>query len=175
MKRASAFAILVLATVIASPAEAHWKFPWNRTGAASPIEQLLDPNAGVPILDPADLRAVHEVLKPYIANGAGVKVKALDNCAVAILGHPEYLTLAAPVPSVATMPPAATAGPISEIALTVAKADEGLRALQRKAALFAAPPPDDVVLACSPLEPSPGGLWRSIQSVFHSQTIQVAK
>jgi hypothetical protein len=160
---------LTLIAAFATTAEARWKFPWNR----DPIQQLLDPAQGIPILDKADLEAVHPILAPYIANGAGVKVKALDNCAIAILNHPEYLSSTAPPPAAATPPPAAVAGPISQIALDLAKADQGLRALQKKAALFAAPPPDDVVLACAPLEPSVGGLWRAIQNVFHAPTVTV--
>lgn len=135
---------------------------------------LLDPSQGIPILDPVDLRAIHTVLAPYIAAGAGVKVKALDNCSVALLNHPEYLTPSTPVPS-AEVPVATTAGPLSELALKIAKADAGARALQRKAMLFAAPPPDDVVLACAPLEPSAGSVWRSIQSFFHPQTVASVK
>lgn len=167
-------AILTLAILLtASTAEARWHLPWNRP-AANPLQQLLDPNAGIPILDPADLQAVHAVLAPYIAAGAGVKVKALDNCVVAVLNHPEYLT-PAKSPAADVAPAAQPAGPISAIALDIAKVDAGVRALQRKAALFAAPPPDDVVLACAGLEPSPGGAWRSIQSLFHPAVIGASK
>ncbi len=135
--------------------------------AGSPLTNLLDSNHGIPILDPADLQATHAILAPAVANGAGYKIRAFDNCAVAWLAHPEYLTPSTPPSGAIAAPPAATAGPISEIAAEAVKVDAGARMFQKKIALFNAPLPDDVVIACAPLEVTVGGIVHAFKSFLH--------
>lgn len=150
--------ILAMLTLAALPAEARWHFP------AEPAH----PNQGIPVLDPADLSAAHAILAPAVASGAGLKVKALDNCAVAWLAHPEYLSspVTAPVAAVTTIAPV---GPVSEAAAALVKLDANARSLQKKAALFSAPLPDDIALACSPLvaAATPIGIAHALLSALH--------
>jgi hypothetical protein len=85
---------------------------------------------------------------------------------VAWLAHPEYLTSAAPAPS-AAVPAVATAGPISEVAAEAVRIDAKVRRLQRGIALFSAPLPDDIMIACAPLEVTAGGIVNAFHSFLH--------
>lgn len=127
---------------------------------------LFNPDGGIPILHAADLRAIDAIAKPAIANGAGYKIKAADNCALAFLNHPEYLTPDAP-PAEAPAAPVATAGPLSEGFVLAVKLDAEVRSAQRLAALFTAPLPDDIMIACAALHPNLGGIAHALQSFLH--------
>jgi hypothetical protein len=136
-------------------------------GQASPsLQNLLDPNQGIPVYDPADLQATHAELSKAVADGAGIKIKAADNCAVAWLAHPEFQTSAAPAPAV-NAPATPTVGPLSEGAALLIKADAATRAIQKKRALFDAGLPDDIVIACAPLEVTVGGVANALHHFLH--------
>lgn len=167
MKQLTILTIATILTLAALPAEARWHLPWNH--GADPLQSLIG-QSGVPILDPADLQAAHAILSPAVANGAGFKIKAADNCVVAWLAHPEYLSATAPAP-VATSQPAVTTGPISQGAALAVELDAAARGLQKKIALFNAPLPDDVVLACAPLSVTPGGIVNALHGFLHPGTV----